>query len=561
MPLSRRSVLISGAAVGATGAVTALPDPASARPRPAPIGGRSSYRKLPYPFTLGVASGDPDHEGVVLWTRLAVNPLAEDGLGSMPSRIVPVEWEVAVDAGFRVVVRRGVEYARPENAHSVHVEVSGLLPSRWYFYRFRADGHHSRIGRTRTAPSPLADPSRLGVGFVSCAMWEHGYFTAYRRLAETGPDLILHLGDYLYEHPTGSWQTPGGNPRLHDGPVTRTLANYRQRHAQYKTDPDLQAAHAAAPWAVVFDDHEVDDNWAGMVPRLPDPDFAARRAAAFQAYYEHMPLRRTSLPDTAGMQIYRRLHWGRLATFHLLDTRQYRDDQVCGDGYVRDCAEAQNPARSILGLTQESWLLDGFQRSQARWDLLAQQVFFAHRDRDRGPAVESAMDAWDGYAASRDRITRGWVNAGVRNAVVLTGDVHAHWAADLKLDWRDPGSRTVGTELVCSSVTSGGDGADSPSGSHPWFAWNPHLRFNNNMRGFVRATITRSTLTADFSVLPYVRRKDAPAYTRARFVVEDQAPGLHQTYDKPPAPTGTKGLLRDGVDADRATVEAETRQY
>jgi alkaline phosphatase D len=531
MSVSRRTLLLGGAAVGAAGAVTTWPLAASAAPYRGPL--RSD------PFTLGVASGDPEPDGFVLWTRLAPTPLADDGLGGMPSRTVPVHWELAADERFRHVVRRGAASAEPASGHAVHVELHGLLPGREYFYRFRAERYVSPVGRTRTAPAPWAVGGTLAMSFASCSQYEHGYFTAYRRLAEDEPDLILHLGDYQYEYAPDTYTIPAGNPRDHLGPETRTLANYRQRHAQYKTDPDLQAAHAVAPWAVVFDDHEVENNWADEVPEEPDPGFPARRAAAFQAYYENMPLRRTSIPRGIDMQLYRRLHWGRLATFHLLDTRQYRDDQGCGDGY-QECPAAVDPARSITGAEQEKWLLDGFRRSGARWDVLGQQVFFGRRDNNSGPATVVSMDSWDGYAASRDRITRGWLEAGVRNPVVLTGDVHAHWADELKLDYTDPTSRTVGTELVCSSITSGGDGADMAAGAHAWAAWNPHLRFYNNQRGYVRTRIAADAFTADFRVVPYVTRPDAPAHTRATFVIEDQKPGLHQTADNPtPAPAAT----------------------
>jgi alkaline phosphatase D len=527
MAVSRRTLIVGGA-VGA--AVAALPAGAAAASYSGPL--RSD------PFTLGVASGDPDHDGFVLWTRLAPEPLAEDGLGGMPDRPVSVGWEVALDERFRYVVRRGVAVARPESAHSVHIELNGLLPGREYFYRFRAEKHVSPVGRTRTAPAPWASGGALAMAFVSCSQFEHGYFTAYRRLAEDEPELILHLGDYQYEYAKDTYNIPGGNPRDHEGPETRTLANYRQRHAQYKADADLQAAHAVAPWLVVWDDHEIENNWADEVPEQPDPDFLARRAAAFQAYYENMPLRRSSVPHGIDLQLYRRLHWGRLATFHLLDTRQYRDDQGCGDGY-KDCPAAVDPARSITGAEQEAWLLDGFRRSSARWDIIGQQVFFAQRDNNAGPAKVTSQDGWDGYVASRDRITRGWVAAGVRNPVVLTGDVHAHWASDLKLDYDDPTSRTVGAELVCSSITSGGNGADSDPAKHPFLTINPHLRFYNNQRGYVTTKLTRERLDADFKVLPYVTTPDAPAYTRASYAIEDRVPGLHQTYSRPldPAPT------------------------
>ncbi|RKR87467.1 alkaline phosphatase D [Micromonospora pisi] len=548
MSVSRRTLLLSGAALGAAGAVTgALPTAAGATPaRP--------LREDP--FTLGVASGDPDFDGFVLWTRLAPQPLAEDGLGGMPSRAVPVRWELAADERFRHVLRTGTAIARPESGHTVHVELNGLLPGREYFYRFHAERHTSPVGRTRTAPAPWSIGGSLAMAFVSCSQYEHGYFTAYKRLAEADPDLILHLGDYQYEYAPDTYNVPGGNPRDHQGPETRTLANYRQRHAQYKTDPDLQAAHAVAPWLVVFDDHEVENNWADDVPEAADPEFPARRAAAFQAYYENMPLRRTSIPRGIDMQLYRRVQWGRLATFHMLDTRQYRDDQGCGDGY-KDCPAAVDPARSITGAEQERWLLDGFRRSSSRWDILGQQVFFAQRDNNAGPATVTSMDSWDGYVASRDRITRGWLGAGVRNPVVLTGDVHAHWASDLKLDYADPTSRTVGTELVCSSITSGGDGADSVPSDHPFLGINPHLRFYNNQRGYVLTKITTERLEADFEVLPYVSTPDAPVHTRASFVIEDRVPGLHQTYDRPLDPPAAPAQ-RAATPSVADTVERET---
>ena len=545
MALSRRSLLRGCAGVGAAGA-TIWPLTASAA--------RFRGGLLSDPFTLGVASGDPEPDGFVLWTRLAPTPLAEDGLGGMPNTNILVEWELAVDDRCHGVVRRGTVIARPELAHAVHVELYDLQPGREYFYRFRADGYISPIGRTRTAPEPWATVSALSMSFTSCHYFEHGYFTAYRHLAADEPDLVLHLGDYVYEYPAGTYPLPGGNPRDHEGPETRTLANYRQRYAQYKTDPDLQAAHAVAPWAVVFDDHEVENNWADEVPERPDPEFLARRAAAFQAYFENLPLRRSSIPRGIDMQLYRRLLWGRLATFHLLDTRQYRDDQVCGDGY-KDCPAALDTARSITGAEQEKWLLDGFHSSTARWDVLAQQVFFAQRDSNQGPERVVSMDAWDGYAASRDRITRAWVEAGVRNPVVLTGDVHAHWAAELKLDYADPTSRTVGTELACSSITSNGDGVDVVGGNHPWAAWNPHLRFYNNQRGYVRTTFTPDLLTADFQVVPYVTQPGAPLHTRATFVIEDQVPRLHQIADHP---TPGSPSRRATADLGAATMRQET---
>ncbi|MBL1077432.1 alkaline phosphatase D family protein [Nocardia sp. 2] len=499
--------------------------------------GRTKKTALAEPFTLGVASGEPTSDGVVLWTRLAPQPLAEDGLGGMPGRVVAVEWELAEDEQFRKVLRRGSVDAAAESAHSVHVEVEGLSSGAEYFYRFRAEGQVSPAGRTRTAPARGTGLPDNGSGtggemtmcFVSCSQYEHGYFTAYRRLAEEHPDLVLHLGDYIYEYQAGVYTLPEGNPRGHAGPETETLANYRQRHAQYKTDADLQAAHAIAPWAVVWDDHEVDNNWANLVyekPEIPQPEFARRRAAAFQAYYENMPLRKSSMPNDGALQLYRRLHWGDLATFHMLDTRQYRDDQACGDG-LKSCPARTDGARSITGAEQERWLLDGFRESRARWDVLGQQVFFAQLDLDPGAGEKNNLDAWDGYAANRDRVVQGWVDAKVRNPVVLTGDVHAAWAADIKQRWDDPGSATLGTELVATSITSGGDGTESRPDVEAVLPGNPHIRFFNNRRGYVRTRISPREVRADFRAVPYVSREGAPVETRASFVIEDGRPGLN----------------------------------
>ena len=255
----------------------------------------------------------------------------------MPARAVDVEWELAADEQFTRIEQRGMTTAAPEAAHSVHVELTGLRAGADYFYRFRTAGHLSPAGRTRTAPEPGSLTAPLTMCVASCSNYEQGWFTAYRRLADEHPDLVVHLGDYQYEYPAGRTTVPSGNVREHVGPETVTLANYRQRYAQYKTDPDLQAAHAAAPWLAVFDDHELADNWADEVASTPQPAFLDRRAAALQAYYENMPLRRSARPRGIDMQLYRRVHWGGLATFHMLDTRQYRGDQPCGDELRTDC--------------------------------------------------------------------------------------------------------------------------------------------------------------------------------------------------------------------------------
>ena len=482
-----------------------------------------------YPFTLGVASGDPSPDGVVLWTRLAPAPLSG---GGMPQRRIPVDVEVSADERFVQVVQRGRTMARPEAGHSVHVELQGLEPGREYFFRFRAAGELSPVGRTRTAPAAGAPLDAMAFAFVSCSQYEHGYFTAYGHLAQEDVDVVLHLGDYFYEYAPNVYTSPGGNPRAHWGREVTDLEDYRNRHAQYKTDPDLQAAHAAHPWIITWDDHELDNNWADEIPEDAQPraQFLRRRAAAFQAFWEHMPLRRQSRPRGIDLQLYRRIAYGDLAEFNVLDTRQYRSDQACGDTRAIDCEERLDPSRTITGAEQEAWLLDGLGASRARWNVLAQQVFFAQRDLEAGPVQAFSMDAWDGYVASRDRILGGILERRVANPVVLTGDVHQHWAGDLKADFADPDSRTIGSELVCTSITSNGDGTDEPTpAAQVALAENPHLKFNSNRRGYVRCALDRREWRADFRVLPYVKRPGAPISTARSFTIEAGNPGLQPT--------------------------------
>ncbi|MFF3599043.1 alkaline phosphatase D family protein [Kitasatospora indigofera] len=480
----------------------------------------SAATTTPFPFTLGVASGEPDDTSVVLWTRLAPSPTNADGQGGMPNADVVVDWQVSTSQSFTTLVSSGTFTARYAQAHSVHVLAGGLAPDAEYYYRFRAQGFISPVGRTRTAPAPGTVGRDFTMAFASCAHYESGYYTAYRRMADDRPDLILHLGDYIYEGGAGT-----GGVRQHLGSEIVSLADYRRRYALYRTDPDLQAAHAIAPWLVVPDDHEVENNYANMVradssPVLTAAQWTARRTAAYQAYFENMPLRAAATPSGNSIQLYRRVRWGTLATFHMLDTRQFRDDQACGDG-TKVCADADLTSRSLTGAAQEAWLLDGLGQHLGTWDLIGQQVFFA---RNVNSAGAMNMDAWDGYRASRSRIQQGIVDRAVRNPVVLTGDVHASWGNDLKADYADASSATIGSELVCTSITSGGNGSTTtaiPNGS-----LNPHLRFYSNQRGYVRTRITPSQLTADFRSVATVTEHGAAATTARTFVIHDGQPGL-----------------------------------
>lgn len=508
----------------ASGAVTAL----ALAPRLAFAQPARAQELAGYPFRLGVASGDPLPDAVMLWTRLVPAPL--EPFGGMPYASFPVAWEVAHDERFRRVVRRGVALAQPEYAHSVHVDVRGLQPGREYFYRFRAGREISPVARTKTAPAPGARTRALAFAVASCQAYPDGFYTAYGHMAAEDLDLVVHLGDYLYEYPLRAFGGARGQdlPSQYDR-ETMTLDDYRGRYALYKSDRDLQAAHAAFPWILTFDDHEVENNWAGSTPEngAPAAEFLLRRANAFRAYWEHMPLRLPQPPAAVDVRFYRRFGFGDLVAFNVLDTRQYRSDQACGDGRDAGCAERLDPARTITGAEQERWLLDGLGRSRARWNVLAQQVVFSQIDYGAGKQLYN-MDAWDGYKASRDRILAGISARRVRNPVVLTGDVHANYAGDVKADFDDPASRTVGVELVGTSISSAGDGADTTPSGQTELTTNPHLHFNNFQRGYIRCTVTDAQWRADYRVVPFVSRPGAPISTRASFVTDDGRPGLRQ---------------------------------
>jgi alkaline phosphatase D len=459
------------------------------------------------PFTLGVASGDPSTDGFVLWTRLALNPLSGDGRGGMPSRAVDVEWQVAADERFSSIVKSGTAEAGPSSAHSVHVEVQGLEPGRDYFYRFRSEGRLSPVARTRTTP---VGERPLTFAVAACAHYEHGYYTAYQRLAEQEPDLVVFLGDYMYEYGPSGYTALAGRVRTHTPGKCETLADYRLRHAQYKSDHDLQRAHAVAPWLVAFDDHEVENNWAASNSSTDAPGFSRRRADAFRAYYENMPLRKASLQG-AVLRVNRRVSWGSLARFHLLDTRQFRDDQACLDGVRAGCDDRLAAKRTLLGADQWNWLEGGLRGSDARWNLLGQQILMAQRDYKVGPGREVNLDAWDGYAAERTRLLGSL--SGAPNPVVLTGDAHMHHLADLKADFDDPDSPVVARELVTSSIASDGDGYRDKTWIAEALQENPHISYIDQRRGYIMARLTRDEISVDYRTLDYISRKGAPAKT------------------------------------------------
>lgn len=477
------------------------------------------------PFTLGVASGEPTPSGVVLWTRLAPEPLRPDG--GMPPAPVPVDWVVAEDRALRRIVARGQESAIAGEAHSIHAEVSGLRPGRDYWYRFTALGAASPVGRTRTAPAASGMPDALRIAIASCQQYEHGYFGAHRLIAASAPDLVLFLGDFIYE---ASW---GRNLVRHHGtPTARTLDDYRARHALYRADEDLQACCAAAPWMVTWDDHEVSNDYANDVgERERGAAFLERRAAGYRAFWEHMPLPRAAKPRGANARLHRRAAFGGLAEIHVLDDRQYRDVQACqrpdrgGATRVTEeaCPALADPARSILGREQEAWLLDGLRQGHARWTLIAQQTRMARLGGERTPPVYWT-DGWDGYPASRRRILEALAarRPDQGTPLVLGGDIHAFLAAELRPDFDRPETPPVAVEFVGTSITSQNNARYAEH-----YPRDPHIAFADaSHRGWMALRLTRGRAELDMMAIRDPADRMTGAFPLRRYVVEAGRPRL-----------------------------------
>jgi alkaline phosphatase D len=511
--VGRRRFLTGAAALGVVQAAPSFLRRAAAQPR---LGG--------HPFTLGVASGSPLPTSVVLWTRIAPAPTVPGG--GAPREAVPVEWEVATDERMRHVVQRGTTAATPEWAHSVHVEAGGLEPARWYWYRFRAGGDVSPVGRTRTAPPPSAPLDRLRFAFASCQHWELGYFNAYRRMLDDDLDLVVFLGDYIYEYSSSLARV-----RQHGQPEAVTLDDYRLRYALYRTDPDLQAAHAAYPWIVTWDDHEVANDYADDRSQELHPRewFLRRRAAGYQAHYEHLPLRRQMVPLGPHARIYHRAAFGDLVQFHVLDGRQFRSPQPCvpagrGGSAIGDCPERADGRLTLLGDTQERWLLDGLDRSRARWNVIAQQTLMAQLDRRPGPGQQFRTDGWDGYPAARRRLMEYLGQRRPGNPVVIGGDVHSFWVTDLKPDFDDEHSPVVASEIVGTSITS--QLSRALGRLEALLPDNPHIKFAEGARrGYVRVDLGRDRFRADLQAMRTVAQPQSAVDTLATFVIEDGRPG------------------------------------
>jgi alkaline phosphatase D len=509
---ARRHLLISAAQLAAL--------PALAR---APAGA--------YPFSLGVASGSPLPNAVVIWTRILANPL---DAGATPPVALPLRWEVAHDEAFTRIAAKGVANALPALAHSVHVDVSGLEPDRWYWYRFMLGDAVSPIGRTRTAPAPDALPAMLKLAVASCQHWEFGCYGAHRHIARAAPDLVAFLGDYIYEWGPYQLRHPDSALRSNE---SFTLADYRARYAQYKSDPDLQAAHLAAPWIVTWDDHEVANDYARDVDERLDPAFGRRRSAAYQAFYEHMPVRATPA-DFANMRMYQRYDWGRLARLHVLDDRQYRTRHACppagrgGSSSVlrAACAALRDPARTMLGAAQEAWLAEGLAGSKARWNLLAQQTPMAQSSQLPVKAPLDGRiwtDGWDGYPVARQRLFEALRKSAAANPVVLAGDVHTFYASELRMDFDRPVSKdnpVLASEFCGTSVTSG---SRPQARTLQYLDMNPHVKYGrSDKRGYMLMEVTPDGMRTVFMGLDDVRDRETGVATLAGFELRPGRAGI-----------------------------------
>lgn len=519
MHLDRRELLSAGAGIALLAGFSRSPLLAQ------PIGAD--------PFTLGVASGDPWPDGFVIWTRLAPRPLEQHG--GTPAARIPVRWEVAEDESFRRVVRKGEIVAIPELGHSVHVEVDGLQPHRHYWYRFAVAGSDvSPAGRARTAPAAGALLDRLRIGVGGCQHYEMGYFDAWGHLAqEPDLDLIFHYGDYIYEYaatPLGPRSGGGTTVRQHIGDEIYSLDDYRRRYAQYKSDPHLRAAHAACAFVASFDDHEIDNNWAGDFDQdgTRKEAFVLRRMAGLQAWYEHMPVRRAQFPTPGGITAFRRLDFGRLMRMHVLDTRSYRADQPCDDGKRQPCRAEDLNAPTMLGPIQERWLDQGLGHG-GTWNLLAQQVIAMPFDFRRPGMTESrhATDIWDAYRPARARLKDSIRRHELTNVIIATGDHHKHLVGTLPENDEAPDSKSVAVEFLTGSISSDGNGKGDEAIRH-YRDNNPHFALHTDRRGYQVFDISPETWTTEVKVMDQVEKPGGVAGTLAKFVVTPEAATLHR---------------------------------
>lgn len=481
-------------------------------------------RFIDYPFRLGVSSGCPTATSVVLWTRLCPDPLHGGGVDEERVRI---RWELADDERFGSIRQRGEWFTSPDLAHSAHVEVAGLSPGRPYWYRFFVGDAISPVGRTRTLPATHELPSALRFATASCQHFEQGYFSAYRGLIADDPQFLIFLGDAIYESSWGDDLV-----RRHAAEVPRTLEAYRNRHAQYRCDPDLAAAHASIPWFVTVDDHEVENDWAADVSQHRDPQFVQRKAAGLQAFFEHMPLPLSSLRLGAALDLYRTWDVGRLARINLLDTRQFRDPQPCprpgmsGANTVSDdnCPSRTGASRTLLGKTQAGWLDSRLAGSQAQWNILAQPTLFSPLHQLRDGASHHYTETWDGYPGARQDVIRALVRRRVKNPLIVGGDVHCTYAANVHERPECPESPVIATEFTGTSLTSAG----FPQATvDALVSANAHIRFgNSNHHGYLLFDVGRHEAVVRLRAVTSVKEQASDVSTRMALAVEAGRPGV-----------------------------------
>ncbi len=471
------------------------------------------------PFTLGVASGMPRSDSLVLWTRLAPRPY--EPFGGLPDAPIAVRWEMAQDESFSRMVRSGEALALPQHGHSLHVEVTALPSDRRFFYRFITGGVASPVGRTRTAPAPGAKVAKLRLALASCQHYEQGSYVAHREIASQDLDFVLFVGDYIYES-----SNPRYRIRPHEGPAPTSLPAYRARHATYKLDADLRAAHAAHPWVLTWDDHEVVNDYAGDRARGDDPTdpevFLKRRSAAYKAYFEHLPVSPSWAPSGPHMRIHDRYVWGQLAELWTLDSRQFRSVQACDDGRVGGrltgaCDELINPGRTLLGLQQERWLTEGLVASQCQWKLLGQSSQMSDSSLQSPTGRRVMSDGWDGYPLARRQLLQTVRDGKLSDVLSLGGDVHRHVAADLRLQAGETSSPVLASEFVCSSISSRGLSEAATAlirSSNPDIA---HAR--SDERGYALLEISALGAQCDFRATPFPAEHNALLYTQARLMV------------------------------------------
>ena len=451
------------------------------------------------PFQLGVASGDPLADRVILWTRLTPTPLTP-GLAGMPDDKVDVIWQVATDERFGKVVTQGVATADPADAHAVHVDADGLHPASDYFYRFTVGEWTSPVGRTRTAAAPGEPLDKLALGIVTCQFFGGGRYGAYRNLLDEDVDLVVHLGDYIYELPIART-----DQKVLPEAIPVTLEDYRLRYASYRSDTDLQAAHARYPFMCMWDDHEVQNNYAGdhlQSPDVPAEEVRQLKAAAYRAYWEHLPLR-LSRPDGPEMTLYRDATFGDLARLYLLDERQYADEPPCRDEVASDfgdCAARLGGDRAYLGDEQEAWFTEASGAGGVAWNLIGNPTAIAGINSGTAAKPQYYLENWNGYPGARRRFLQGLSGDDVANPVMLTGDWHAGMVADVHLDPEDLDTPVVAVELMTPAISSMIDALPREA--------NPQIHHAVDRHGYTTLHIEPERLTATFRVLDDVSKAD-----------------------------------------------------